>query len=506
MKKLFIFLFAFFFIKTAGAVPALQNYLSEYGYELQTGEYVNTADINTGTDIVVQNISEVRIQNSGTITNFFNVAAGGKLIQVIKSNADAKQLNITGDGNFSLLVGGTSNTVSLSKVVDVAGKANVINVKNMTHLLVDSKFDSGDLHNKLIRLEAGDPVWIDVADDFNNFDSPIFYSWNLNNNKFEIASNGNDSLFYFKLSERNSALYIDKYRATNYSNILNNKMGEFLDDIRRNNPNDELLIRLDSALTKNELNNILSGAVRLNPINLMDSVRVVNMFNLNDRYDVMNDLNAMVKPVFLFGNGFQSIGAQMYLSSQVMDNLYITLSGYGHKISYDKDIDDYDAMMFGGDIRIDYVGDNIFVRGIAGANIDKFQIQSVFDGNSGVDNPFGHSFYAYADGGYKFVVSDNFDVRLFAGAGMDSLNILNAGSSKFFGRIGSDASYLIKTGDVIYSYNGRISVNTFGYLDANVGVKVWLNSDDAGGGISVGVSDSDIGWIGKITADVRLMF
>ncbi|MBQ0012971.1 MAG: hypothetical protein KBS86_00135 [Proteobacteria bacterium] len=475
--------------------------------------YTNTGVIDTGGQFNVISGKSVQVQNSGTIKNVFYIQDVAFLTQVIKSNNDVTVLpvSVIDNGRFDLLIDGNNNVtnpISLARIVAVSDKADTIQINNMTYLSLDSGFNSGGLKGKTINVANGDLVWIDIADDFNNFDSPIFYNntFNINNMPKVISSDTLASLFYFSASEHDGALYISRQRATNYTNILNNKMGAFLDDIRRDNPNDALLRRLDSAVSLGEIDDIIKSAARLNPINLMDSVHAINMFNINDLQHLGAGFRFMLKPVFVFGSGFQSVGGKMSVSSDVSDKLYIALSGYGYKSFYDKDADNYDVMTFGGDLRLDYVGDNIFVHGMAGANINNFSVESVFDGDGSTDNPSGHSFYAYADGGYKFVLSDDISLRMFGGVGMDTLSILNDKKNNLFGRAGSDISYDIKTGDVVYEYDGRISINTFGYLDAALGANVWLNSDDAGGGISVSVSDSDLGWIGKVSANVRLLF
>lgn len=482
---------------------AIADVLSAAGGDLQGGKlYTNSTIIDTGTDFNVKQPASVQIQNSGTITNRFNVESGAQLTQVIKSDADATLLNVNNSGVFNLFVDGDADTViSLAKVAGISENAGVINVDNGSHLLIDGSFDSNMLMGKTIKIESNESVWLHVADDFDAFDLPVMYQYSFDTDAIKFATTS--PLYNFTLAKHGGELFISKNRATNYTDILKNDMGRFLDTL---NPDDALRRRLDSAPGMGEINDIIENSVRLNPIKLMDSVHAMNMFAMNDIYDLDDGFRIAIKPEFVFGGGLQSVGGRVAASSDVTDRLYIGASVYGYMMSYDKDINKYDATVFGGDLRLDYRMNNIFVRGMAGANMDKFDIGSVFDGSMAIDNPSGHSFYAYADGGYKFILSDEINICAFGGVGMDNLTVLDDDKSQVFGRGGADVSYNIKTGDVSYMYNGRVSVNTFGYLDAAFGAGAWLHSDDVGGGISVGVSDSDVGWMGRVTANVKLLF
>ena len=71
---------------------------------------------------------------------------------------------------------------------------------------------------------------------------------------------------------------------------------------------------------------------------------------------------------------------------------------------------------------------------------------------------------------------------------------------------GTDVGFKYFLAGVSYSYNLRGGINSAGYLDAAIDLAIWTVADKIGGGISIGVVDTDFGWTGRFSANVKLAF
>ncbi|MBR6838807.1 MAG: hypothetical protein IKM94_04555, partial [Alphaproteobacteria bacterium] len=82
----------------------------------------------------------------------------------------------------------------------------------------------------------------------------------------------------------------------------------------------------------------------------------------------------------------------------------------------------------------------------------------------------------------------------------------NAHDNMYLLHTGTDVGFKYFMDGVSYSYNLRGGINSAGYLDAAIDLAIWTVADKIGGGISIGVVDTDFGWTGKFSANVKLAF
>ena len=59
---------------------------------------------------------------------------------------------------------------------------------------------------------------------------------------------------------------------------------------------------------------------------------------------------------------------------------------------------------------------------------------------------------------------------------------------------------------VTYSYILRAGLDTHGYFDASVGINAYTVSDKIGGGVLLGLVDTDFGLSGKVSANIKFVF
>ena len=441
---------------------------------------------------------DVYIENAGLINATFYAPDGASVVQMVYDNSDLRPIGV--DGKYEILLSGAEG-VSMSGLRNMVIGADRVVISD-SELLLDSIYARAFGIMPDVELRGTVTLVVDDVTDISN--GPVLSNVH-GDGTIVVYSDKISPLYRFESMVKDDALYVNVVRDTNYTKILDNKLGEFLDSLRVQNPNDKLLAKMDAATNFDEINSIVNMSGRLTPIRLMDSVRMFNMFELN-KFANNND-NIYVAPEFVSMGDFYTYSISAGGMGIISENLFVGVNAYVGYTDFSNDYDEYKIALYGGNVHIDYFYNNLFVRTIAGATVAAFNTDMVFDGTNVVEQPNGVSAYGGVDAGIVLNYGDDFSVSPFVRLAFDYANILGFTDTRAIAAIGTDI--ILATGgyDVKYDYGFRASVDTCGQIYAAVRANILSVADNAGGTFSVGaVYDDTFGAGYKIQIGANLVF
>ena len=267
---------------------------------------------------------------------------------------------------------------------------------------------------------------------------------------------------------------------------------------------DEYLENLQKRLR--ELRRAVAG-VQNNPRMLLRPMGLIHRYELVDAYDWDDEFFISVEPLYLTTKNLQNMGLRFKAGTKVGGRLRAGMVAYAMHSDFDNDVSDFKSETYGANLRARYdLTDVLFLRGIGGFSFSTIKCPGVLNGGARVDNPNATGFYAGTDIGAKF----NFDSGVywspFAGIGFDTSRVVDVDETDSFLRAGTDVGYDYFMDGVKYSYALRLGMDSHGLFDANLAFNAWTVADKIGGGVSVGVMDTDFGLAGIFTANVRFAF
>ncbi len=482
-------------IKLAGCPPDVVCPLAGavYNKEKITGNFSVAADV----DASIQNTDDI----NGTITVY------GVLTQIVTKPDDITYITVkTVDGGvFKASIIG--ETFSLNEIADEMYSVQELYLASAgqkTELTLSGGFVASNLENTNIFVN-GD-VWITVSDDFEANGNPVLYNVKRNDYK-KLHFNSSDGLYSLPVSWDGKDVYLSQAMTINYKHVFRDSRGMFLNYLRETGSDNDLISKLDSENDMNRVMDILNKSVRLNPELLMRSVHEINMLEMTSGSANRIGVGISAEPIYMFSNHGNTIGGRLAAKYSVTDNLYVGASGYGYKIHFDDGLNKYDSGVYGGNVRIDYIGDVVLVRGGFGGNVDSFDTGPLLNGNEITHNPTGNSLYGFVDLGKHFNIgNDGWYVAPFVNVGMERLHILQNNKNDFFARGAFDGGYSFVLDSMKYTYNLRAGVNTLGNIDAAFNFDAWSEVDGAGGSISLGLIQTELGMSGKASINLQIVF
>ena len=244
----------------------------------------------------------------------------------------------------------------------------------------------------------------------------------------------------------------------------------------------------------------ISSIVQYAPQVLLRPVSTINQHELFDVYNFTDDYFVSVVPEYYNARDFNDMGLRLNAGTKVTGRLFVGASAYLSTANFKYGVDDFYYAVYGGNLRFLYeLNDLMFVRGVGGLSVAK--IKSDVANNTNV-----FSSYAGADLGAKFGFESGLYLSPFVGFGTTNAHVLGVHDNVYLLHTGTDVGFKYFLDGVTYSYNLRAGVNTGGYMDASVGIGAWTVADKIGGGVSIGVVDTEFGWSGKFSANVRFAF
>lgn len=267
---------------------------------------------------------------------------------------------------------------------------------------------------------------------------------------------------------------------------------------------DEYLENLQKRLR--ELRRAVAG-VQNNPRMLLRPMGLIHRYELVDAYDWDDEFFISVEPLYLTTKNLQNMGLRFKAGTKIGGRLRAGMVAYAMHSDFDNDVSDFKSETYGANLRARYdLTDVLFLRGIGGFSFSTIKCPGVLNGGARVDNPNATGFYAGTDIGAKFNFDSGLYLSPFAGIGFNTSRVVDVDETDSFLRAGTDVGYDYFMDGVKYSYALRLGMDSHGLFDANLAFNVWTVADKIGGGVSVGVMDTDFGLAGIFTANVRFAF
>ncbi len=428
----------------------------------------------------------VKIRNSGVIGGSFNLGDGATITQIINGPDDITSLGL--DGEYDVLVHSTDK-ISFSELMRVSVSADKV-VLDDANVILDNKGVARTNNNGPYIEIVGDVVfYLNSADGMNG--RPILSNV-YGDGRIFVYTNDDNPLFAVSAYTDNGNVYAALRRETDYYKILKNKTGNFLNSLRTYSPDDNLLRVMDGATTMDELNNIMSRSVRLNPIKLMRPIRLFNSFNALN-FSAKDDMVVSATPIYAFSDNFYIYGASVAAGIDIGDKINISANVHSGVMEYADDINEFAANLYGANIGVNYTGNKIIFNNLVGFTMAEFDSGPVFDGDGVVINPHGNDLYFESEFGRRFEFGDKLSVSPYLGISGDFATVADSDDLTVDAYAAMKMTYEICTGDISYKYNLHARAFTNGEINFMASMEFWSDADNAGGEFGIGAIYNDMG-------------
>ncbi len=254
-------------------------------------------------------------------------------------------------------------------------------------------------------------------------------------------------------------------------------------------------------------NQVVLNGVQNNPGMLLQPMSVISHHELLGAYEFNDDVFMSISPAYYNSKNFQNAGLRLNSGTRVGGRLNIGVGMYAVRADFQNEVSDFKSNIYGGNIRLKYDFDEIlFLRGVGGLSFASIDCDGVKSNNGTVSNPNAFGLYGGADFGAKFNFESGIYLSPFVGIATLSQSVVDVKVVDSFLHIGNDVGFKYFMDGVTYGYMLRTGINSYGYLDLGVGIGAWTIADKIGGSVSIGFVDTDFGWSGKFSADVKFSF
>ena len=481
-------------------VAVAEDYYGVYDDDinLYTGLVRNYGTLN-GT-IHITDGANVVFENYGQINSLFDYGNNILVSQYITGvNNLNKIYNLTGH-TINVL---DANNINMFDLVYTAENAVQINLENSL-VVVDSSFQNFSVPINIV----GSSVTLCVNGNPENWlgtDVPVLSNISGLCSPYILVANDNP-LYATQSHLTNGTLYVSSVRQTNYLNMMSNhSLGEYLNELQSNNPDDPLIAALNNATNMSQINSILEHSPKTNPIKLMDAVKTVNSLKIaNSVYTP--DSGVYIKSGYALSDNFVHYNMNVNLTSNLTNDL---MAMFGVDVGYLDYTDKHanaSAMLYSGNLGVYYDSDEYFISLFGDVSYAQFYGIEVFDGTKVVENPYGISETVVLDSGMKLQIFDVVNVSPFIGLRMNNVELMGQGDFDMLGRLGFNLNHESKFDDNVYSVGLDAYAESNNTFYAGVRTNVLSSADGLSGGAGLGALYDDMGWTYQITLNIKFLF
>jgi hypothetical protein len=415
------------------------------------------------------------IYNRGDFVADFDLGNNARVVQVVSNATEWNPIET--DVKYTLVIDGVKNFGTYG-VFNGGVLENVI-LKDSVLRMSDIDFVDGT-HVYL----RGDIVFI--IDDLSGlYGVPVIDNVSGDGN-VRIASEHAHPLYADVGYVIDNQLFVKRVRETDYKKIFANDMGVFLNNLRRQNPDDGLLQALDAAKDMNALNDIMGRSVRMNRDLLLRSVRVLG--GLNNMFPNAVRTGFDVNFDGVLSDDFYSYAVGAGISGG-FDRFKLGMGVYVGNVEYVTELDEFVGMYYGLNLGAEYLmQNNLFVRGAMNVMRFDFDIGDAFYNDEVINNPSVIYAGSMADFGYRYNFADSFYAAPFVGLDVIGINVTDVLDIDVRGRVGVDVGYMYQLFGISYDYGVGINANSDNEFMANVRAGFWSEYDGAGANVDLTVS------------------
>lgn len=438
---------------------------------------------------------DVWLENYNAI-NFDNVVLNieSHIFQKVSNVDNMKPISVSSE--YTVVVNG-DNGLSLSDVVDVASGTGHVVLENTT-LRIDS-------------VPANISKSIEIKEDVKfivNKDSDIYNVTLLDNVTGGATARfilNNDDVMYVTVGKiADGKLFVEHIRETDYSIILGDNTGLFLNSLRTDGKNDKLMYALDSAVDKDSLYGLMDKSVLFNPDVLIKPLQVINTINMMS----IDDGISRYVGADAFGvitNDFYLFGADMTLAGVVNDKFNVSLGAQIANMKYLSDFNSFSGVLYGMNLHAKYLFNNMFMRMYSGLSFAQFDIEKVMYNDKIISEPNSLFGYTVFDMGYNLYF-DSFSVVPVAGIGMRFYDLSGIKYSDYVGRIGGGIEYKYTVSNLEYLYALSVIADTDLSWDVSGKVGFLSPIDMVGGHIELSIINTNDTISYKASVNAKILF
>ena len=428
-------------------------------------------------DINVNAGSTLYIQSSGSVNSDFTLGDNSAVVQVVNSKKDLKNINF--DVEYSLIIS-AKDGASLNQIMSMGADAKEI-VFNESVLKLDALkvLRLSSITSPEIKLVGNNILYVDAV-----LENQPILSNVTGDGTIYMYDNSLSPLYAIQSYVKNGNVFGKIVRETDYSKILKSPMGEFLDDLRISEPNNKLLPVMDSANNFEDLYKIISDSVKLNPIKLIEPIRILNDFSSlfidGGRYTYG------VLPILIYSDAFYTYGGKVNLAPVFLNDIKLSMSIYTAYTAFSDYVNDFNATTNGAELFAGYEKNLYSIDLMLGASSTRFDVGDVFDEGVIVNNPSGLSVYSYANIGRKFLLEEDLVIKPFINVGADYVKVSSQKDTDLDTGAGAEISFLYDDFDISYEYGAKIRALVSGQVGASFNMTFISDIDGLAGSIELG--------------------
>ncbi len=439
------------------------------------------------------------VHNSGVMNTTFNMGTGAQVVQLITTPDEITNLGL--DGNFVVNVQ-SSSELSLNDVLSVSNGADYIVLQDSDVVISGAVGRSGN--TPYIDLRGNGALRIDWVD---GLKSGVVLR-NLGGTGDYMTYVDNVPSLYVAHSQRvGSDVHVSVQRQTNYSIALNNDVGRFLDSVRASGQDDRLFEMLDEAPDMDALNAVMAQSARLNPLNLMRPIRLLqNSMNARPNLGSFGSSSGVLGLNYVMTDDFGIYVLDAGLDMVATDNLSVGIGAHFGFLSLADDVNEFDALLYGGTLSANYKYNAWRANAVAMLTMANFDVGSVWNGTNAVNNPTGLGATLMVDVGRAFEILSDFVLRPFVGIYATYENVVDASESGIDGFLGADLMLHLGGDDIAYEYGARVRRMFDGATDFGVAVAIQSPDDGVIVDLAVTTIGDDISSGYNMRLDARIVF
>lgn len=495
------------------------------------------------------------LYNSGVISGGITTENGGNVVQIIRSKSELTNICVVGNDSYIVKIDGYKN-LDFNDIKDITASSFVI--KNSS--IVINSLQEWNNWGKEVEFEEGSSLIIGASNSNTSgqTDNQVLSSnqttgstnetngsennqtviqsnnqisgQTTNNSSDQITDNVDntstttnvsgienlqiqvndiDNLHAVQITQSGQEIVLNTERVTDYNLIFNNdtenNSSDVLEIIRNENPDDRLIRALDNAPDLAHMNNIKRHSSRFNHKILLSATKVINKFSLFDTVEEDKDDVIGVKPVYMFSDTINNLGARFYVGNN-FDNLYLNLGFNFNRFSYKDDLNDFSGSSYGLDIKAKQKFNNFYLYGLGGFSIIKFNANYVTSDNSLKHNPIGNSVYGKFDAGYDFALDSDLTISPFAGMYYQHYGVTDVSDNGLDVHAGIDVKYSFDIDGIKYEYLLTGALMTHGDFYSGIKVGFWSVADAVGISFDAGIIKDDKDYNYKLSANAKMSF
>ncbi len=458
-------------------------YIGQSIYLHNMGNIIGAIQLCDGCDLY--------ITNSGNISGEIRHGKDSTITQIIHNSSDMTQIRT--DTSYNIMMQNADN-IRLRDMYSISADANKITIDNSTLVLNDAPIMERMRHAPL-ELRGENTIIITDADIYTNI--PLLQNV-TGNGTVRVHVINQHPMFAATTYLDDGNIYLRMVRETDYMKILGGKTGEYLNRLRKNNPNDKLLQHLDRATDMPQLHHIMNKSMRLHPN------RLARPLNTVMRHMAANEMmhGAQTQPFRLTGNNLDSVGIRTTITGRISDTLTMSAGALISELDFTDEIDDYTARMLGGDVALRYIDNRLFVQSGIGGAIAHIHTPPLV---SGQNTPRATFIFANTDTGPRFDWDNTITITPSIGIGAEYSGVTQYGAT-MFARTGIMMEHTHKTSDIIYKYTGRTTADSLGRIDITASVAATSPGDEISTLITLGATHDDMGMSYSISTSATLHF